>query len=115
MFQVYQKKVKVEIAIVDLVRQMNNILSFVEDTEVLKTKLKTFNNCVMSILKTIEDCSQSINSYLSTGIIGKNDLQSDYINWPSFQVTPGKPMLMDNSIMIMQRNSTLWPKILIIM
>ena len=80
MFQVYQKKVKVEIAIVDLVRQMNNILSFVEDTEVLKTKLKTFNNCVRSILMTIEDCSQSIHSYLSTGIIGKDDLQSDYIN-----------------------------------
>ena len=64
----------------DLVRQMSNILSFVEDTEVLKAKLKNFNDCVRSILKTIEDCSQNIHSYLSTGIIGKNDLQSNFVN-----------------------------------
>ena len=64
----------------DLVRQMSNILSFVEDTEVLKAKLKNFNDCVRSILKTIEDCSQSIHSYLSTGIIGRNDHESILIN-----------------------------------
>ena len=113
--QVYQKKVKVEIAIVDLVRQMSNILSFVEDTEVLKAKLKNFSDCIHSLLKMIEDCSQNIHSYLSTGDIGKNNLQSDFINWLSFQVAPGKPMLMNSSIVIMQRNSILWPKILIIM
>ena len=76
----YEKKVKVEIAIVDLVRQMNGILSFVEDTEVLKAKLESFSDCIQSILRTIEDCSKSIHSYLSTGIIGKDNLQSNFIN-----------------------------------
>ena len=72
--QVYQKKVNVENDIKELVGQMNNILSFVEDTEVLKEKLNHFSDSIQSILQTIKECSENIHSYLSARSIGKRSL-----------------------------------------
>jgi len=71
---VYQKKVKVENDIKDLVGQMNSILSFVEDAEVLKEKLKHFSDSIQSILQMIKECSESIHNYLSAGTFGKKSL-----------------------------------------
>ena len=58
----------------DLVGQMNSILSFVEDTEVLKEKLKHFSDSIQFILQLIKECSESIHSYLSTRAVGKRSL-----------------------------------------
>ena len=60
--------------ITDLVEQMSNILSFVEDTEVLKEKLKTHTRSIESVLKMIKECSESIHSYLSAGTFSKRSL-----------------------------------------
>ena len=76
--QVYQKKVNVENDIEDLVDQMNNILLFVEDTEVLKEKLKHFSDSIQSILQMIKECSESMHGYLSAGTIGKRGLGLDF-------------------------------------
>ena len=60
----------------ELVKQMRDILSFVDSTEVLKAKLENFSDCIQSVLETIEDCSKSIYSYLNAGTIGKKILIS---------------------------------------
>ena len=59
--------------IADLVEQMSNILSFVEDTDSLEAKLKNFATCIRSVLQTIKDCSESIHKYLGAGTAGENN------------------------------------------
>ena len=73
-FQVYQKKHEVENDIVDLVEQMKNILSFVNDIDAVE-KLKNFCDFIQSVVQTITDCSESIRKYLRSGTSGKQNHQ----------------------------------------
>ena len=56
--------------IVDLVGDMDDILSFVEDVDALKDKLKRFTDTIQQILETIVACGSLIRGYLGAGIVG---------------------------------------------
>ena len=73
----YEKKVKVDKDIIDLVGQMNNILSFVEHTEGLKAKMENSAKCIQSVLQTIEDCSKKIRVCLGARTASKNKSEPD--------------------------------------
>ena len=68
--QVYQKKVKVDKDIAELVGEMDDILSFVEDVDVLKDKLKQFMSTIEQILLTIDLCCSWVKKYLETNTPG---------------------------------------------
>ena len=70
--QVYQKKVKVDKDIAELVGEMDDILSFVEDVDVLKDKLKRFTSTIEQILLTIDSCCSWVKKYLETNTPGMN-------------------------------------------
>ena len=53
-----------------LVERMNGTLSFVEDVEMLKIKLKNFTNTIELALQEIEECSGFIRSYMSANTTG---------------------------------------------
>lgn len=57
--------------IVELVNQMNGVLSFVEDTDHLKAKLENFTQVIEDILQLIGDCCKSISKYLSANLPGR--------------------------------------------
>ena len=54
----------------NLVGKMNGTLLFVEDVEVLETKLKNFTDTIESVLKEIEECSELIRGYMSANTPG---------------------------------------------
>ena len=56
--------------VVELVGIMNDVLSFVEDTDILKEKLQTFLNTVGEALLTIDECNMVIQKYLSNSTAG---------------------------------------------
>lgn len=62
--QVYQKKEKVEKDIVDIVEQMNGVLSFVEEADMLKERVKKLTKPIQSALETIKECSELIHTYM---------------------------------------------------
>ena len=70
--QVYQKKVKVDKDIIELVGDMDDILSFVEDVDGLKDKLKRFTSTIEQILLTIDSCCSWVKEYLKTNTPGMN-------------------------------------------
>ena len=56
--------------IVILVEKMNDVLSFVVDTDTLRSKLTSLTDTVQKILATIKECSTAIHEYLDSGTIG---------------------------------------------
>ena len=68
--QVYQKKVKVDKDIIELVGDMDDVLSFVEDVDVLKDKLTSFTSTIEQILLTIDSCCSWVKKYLETNTPG---------------------------------------------
>ena len=56
--------------IVDLVGDMDDILSFVEDVDGLKDKLKRFTSTIEQILLTINKCCAWMKKYLDTNAAG---------------------------------------------
>ena len=56
--------------IVILVEKMNDVLSFVVDTDTLRSKLTSLTDTIQNILATIKDCSTAIHNYLNSGVIG---------------------------------------------
>ena len=56
--------------IIELIADIDDILSFVEDMDVLKDKLKHFLDTIQQILQTITSCSSLIREYLDAGAIG---------------------------------------------
>ena len=80
--QVYQKKVKVDKDIVELVGNMDDVLSFVEDVDVLKDKLKRFTSTIEQILLTIDSCCSWVKKYLEANTPGMNLYEvSQFSNW----------------------------------
>jgi len=58
--------------IIALVEQMNSVLLFVEDVEILKDKLKHFCDTIEQALRTIEQSCTWIRSYLTSNTAGEN-------------------------------------------
>ena len=56
--------------IVDLIEDINAILSFVEDVNVLKDKLKQFEDTIRQVLDVIRGCCCWIIKYLEADIAG---------------------------------------------
>ena len=56
--------------ITELIVDIDDVLSFVEDVEVLKDKLKHFLDTIQQILETIIACSSLIREYLDAGVVG---------------------------------------------
>ena len=56
----------------DLVGDMDDILSFVEDVDVLKDKLKRFTSTIEQVLLTIDSCCSWVKKYLETNTRGMN-------------------------------------------
>ena len=56
--------------IVDLVRTMDQTLSFVDDTAVLQQKLNRFLETIEEVLGTVEECSTCIHKYLESSLAG---------------------------------------------
>ena len=56
----------------DLVGDMDDILSFVEDVDGLKDKLKRFTSTIEQILLTIDSCCSWVKKYLETNTPGMN-------------------------------------------
>ena len=56
--------------ITELIVDIDDVLSFVEDVEVLKDKLKHFLDTIQQILETIIVCSSLIREYLDAGVVG---------------------------------------------
>ena len=54
----------------DLVGDIDDILSFVEDVDVLKDKLKRFTSTIEQILLTINKCCAWMKKYLDTNAAG---------------------------------------------
>ena len=55
--------------IIELIADIDDILSFVKDVDVLKDKLKHFLDTIQQILETIIVCSSLIREYLDAGAI----------------------------------------------
>ena len=68
----YQKKVKVDKDIVELVGDMDDVLLFVEDVDVLKDKLKRLTSTIEQILLTIDSCCSWVKRCLETNTPGMN-------------------------------------------
>ena len=76
-------------------RSMDDILSFVEDAERLKDKLKRFVDIIQQVLITIEECCTWIGKYLETNVAGTiGSLEFGYDLNHQFQVRRGKHTLM---------------------
>ena len=58
--------------IADLVGDIDDILSFVEDVDVLKDKLKRFTSTIEQILSTIDSCCSWVKRYLENNTAGMN-------------------------------------------
>lgn len=56
--------------VAQLVEIMNETISFVEDLEVLKDKLKHFADTIQEVLILIQACSLSIRTYLDASDTG---------------------------------------------
>ena len=56
--------------IIELIIDVDDILSFVEDVDVLKDKLNHFLDTIQQLLETITACSSLIREYLDAGAIG---------------------------------------------
>ena len=56
--------------IADLVKAIDDILSFVKDVSVLKDKLERFGSTIEQILLTIDKCCSWIKKYLDTSTAG---------------------------------------------
>ena len=56
--------------VVELVKTMDNLLNFVEDTEHLKAKLQRFVNVIEEILRTIRGCCTLIDEYANSSAAG---------------------------------------------
>ena len=56
--------------IVNLMGEIDNTLSFVEEVDVLKDKLKRFTDTIQKILETITACSSSVEDYLDANAAG---------------------------------------------
>ena len=54
----------------DLVGDIDDILSFVEDVDVLKYKLRRFASTTEQILLTIDTCSSWMKKYLEANLAG---------------------------------------------
>ena len=78
--------------IVDLVGDMDDILSFVEDVDVLKDKLKRFTSTIEEILLTIDKCCSWIKKFLETNAAGMSPgiLYTDVLTIHHHQVEHGK-------------------------
>ena len=63
-------KVKMEKDILRLIRDMDKSLSFVEDIDILKDKLKRFTETIQNVLSIIHDCAVVIRDYLDSDTIG---------------------------------------------
>ena len=60
-----------ESEIVQLVNDMNDMLSFVEDTDLLRDKLKNFRRTIEEALQGITDCCEAIRKYLNASLPGE--------------------------------------------
>lgn len=69
--QVYQKKIQVEKDIVDIVEQMNDTLSFVEEANMLKERVEKLTKPIQSALEKIKECSELIHTYMKAGTARK--------------------------------------------
>ena len=56
--------------IADLVKAIDDILSFVKDVSVLKDKLERFGSTIEQILLTIDKCCSWMKKYLETNTAG---------------------------------------------
>ena len=66
-----QKKVEIDEGVVELVKTMDDLLSFVEDVGVLQNKLTRFSKTIADALRAIEECSTSIRTYVNTALPGE--------------------------------------------
>ena len=54
----------------ELVEEMDNALTFVQDVELLRNKLERFTELIEQVLQVIKECSESINKYLDSNKAG---------------------------------------------
>ena len=52
--------------ITELVEELDNALTFVQDVELLRNKLERFTELIEQVLQVIKECSKSINKYLDS-------------------------------------------------
>ena len=68
----YQRKVVMDAEIVELVKEMNDLLHFVDSVEPLRNKPEYFTEIIQQVLKAIKECSESISNYLKSNGAGMN-------------------------------------------
>ena len=66
--QIYERKTKMDQDIVGLVETMDDLLSFVEDTDNLTLKLKKSHSTIQEIIQTVAECSASIRKYANSSM-----------------------------------------------
>lgn len=64
--------------IVLLVYQINDLLSFVEDTRFLTEKLNSFHAIIVDALHTIKKCCASIRDYLKASLPGMSKVNCSF-------------------------------------
>ena len=69
--------------VTELVEDMDELLSFVDNVDILKEKLKHFLDTIERILRTIEECCEFIRAYLERNTIGTTFNSSAV--FPSFE------------------------------
>ena len=78
--KVYGKKTTIDARIVEIVRKMDDVLLFVEDTRLLSDKLKYLTSTIEEVLDTVENCCKLIHNEITISASGMDiDLGSIYV------------------------------------
>ena len=60
-----------------LIKLMRNALSFVDNSDTLRVKLKYFLGTVEEVISTTQECTESIRKYIDANTLGM-DYEHDY-------------------------------------